>query len=1042
MSDRAFEISRAGAQVAKEAAKAFSKPDRPRYVFGSIGPGTKLPTLGQIGFDDLCDALQKQIEGLLEGGADCMLFETCQDLLQIKAGLVAYDKVVGRKHTVPVYVSVTVEQTGTLLIGSSIGAVVATLAPFPVDILGLNCATGPDAMRIHLDYLAANWPGLLGCMPNAGLPQMVGGKVSYPLGPDAFATALDKIAREVGLNIVGGCCGTTPDHIRKLREAVQGFAAPARKAKAPDQVSSLFSPVDLSQEPPPLYVGERANATGSKKFREALLANDYDAAFAILTEQEESSAHVVDLSCAYAGRDEAKDIKILVARAARECRLPVMIDSTQADVVEAALKLYGGRAIINSIHFEAGEEKAGRVAELARRYGAGLVCLTIDEKGMAMTADRKVEIAKRLVEFCEKHGVKRGGLFIDALTFTIGSGDDNLRTAALETLEAIRRIKKELPGVRTLLGLSNISFGLKPEGRKVLNSVFLDQALKAGLDACIINVATIAPLNQIPADAVKVAEALLGNDRSRGDPIENFIRFFEAPAAPEAEQQKKAKSPEETLAEAVIKGRIPVLAEVVPALLQQYSAEHILNEILVPAMKEVGRLFNDGILQLPFVLKSAEVMKRAVDLIKPHMKKDESATGRGTLVIATVSGDVHDIGKNLVDIILSNNGFRVVNLGTKVPVEQMIQAVREHKADVLGMSGLLVKSAAVMAENVKALESSEVRVPVFLGGAALTPGFVANDCQPGYSSPVVYCRDAFEGLTRMREYSEKGRLALTTPRPSDVPAEEFEAPPIEIDRSIRAPKPPFLGAKVVADIAVDKLFPYLNEVALVRGRWGFRRGKLSSEEYQKIVENEVKPKLAAIKRQAVETGLFTPHAAYGYFRCRAEGETLRVQPTSGGEEIALTFPRQKKSPRLSIPDFFRRDEDLVGFMVVTLGKGFEAENIRLLKKDHYQDYFLLHGFAVELTDALAEYWHAQMRKELGFEDPPLELQDYITQKYRGSRYGFGYPACPDLSMNQVACRLVQADKIGVALTENFMLVPEVSTSALVAHHPQAKYFNV
>ncbi|HOW98170.1 MAG TPA: methionine synthase [Kiritimatiellia bacterium] len=1042
LSGRAREINRAAARLAREAAASFTAPEKPRFVFGSIGPGTRLPTLGQVGFDELRAALRVQIEGLLEGGADGILLETCQDLLQIKAGLAAYDDVVGRSAKVPLYVSVTVEQTGTLLIGSSIAAVVAALSPYPIHILGLNCATGPEAMRLHLDYLAANWPRLLACMPNAGLPEMKAGGVRYPLGPAFFAEKLGAMAREVGLNVVGGCCGTTPDHIRALAQGLRGFQAPARAARAPQQAASVFSPVDLTQDPPPLYIGERANATGSKKFRDALLADKYDDAFAVLPEQEEASAHVLDLSCAYAGRDEKKDMEILVARAARECRAPLMIDSTQADVTEAALKLYGGRALVNSINFESGEERARHVAGLARKFGAGLVCLTIDETGMAMTADRKVAIARRLVEFCEAEGIRRDALFVDTLTFTIGSGDPTLRTAALETLEAIRRIKKELPDVRTILGLSNISFGLKPAGRKVLNTVFLDRCLKAGMDACIINVASIVPLTDIAPDALRVAGALLDNDASAGDPLENFIRFFEGAVDAGAEAAAAALPPAEALARAVIKGRPQPLEAAIPALLGQHPAEFILNEILIPAMKEVGRLFNDGILQLPFVLKSAEVMKKAVDLLKPHMKKDESGGRRGLMVLATVAGDVHDIGKNLVDIILSNNGFHVVNLGTKIPIERMIAAVREHKADVLGMSGLLVKSAAIMAENMKALEAAGIRIPVFLGGAALTPGFVADSCQPRYSAPVVYCKDAFEGLARMRELSETGRLEKAQPRPPSAPPPDFEAPPVSIDLSLPPPKPPFLGHRITESIRLEDVYPHLNETALIRGRWGYRRGKMGAEEYDRLIEDEVKPRLEALKKQCAESGLFRPKAAHGWFWCRAEGEALTVFPSEGGEPIRMVFPRQSRSPGLSIPDFFRRDEDVIGFMVVTLGPGLETENARLLQRDHYQDYFLLHGLAVEVTDALAEYWHARMRAELGFTEPKLAIQDYIVQKYRGSRYGFGYPACPDLSMNKVCCDLVHAADIGVSLSDNFMMVPEVTTSALVAHHPAAKYFNV
>ncbi len=1041
LSDKAFEISKAAAQVAREAADAIGSKDHPRFVFGSIGPGTKLPTLGQASFDELCDGLQVQIDGLAQGGADGIIIETCQDLLQIKAALVAFDKVVGTGK-LALYVSVTVEQTGTLLIGSNIGAVVATLGSFPIDILGLNCATGPEAMRIHLDYLAENWPNYLACMPNAGLPVMKAGGVDYPLKADEFSKILGQLARDVGLNVVGGCCGTTPEHMAVLQKELKGFVAPARDVALPQQASSVFAPMDLSQEPRPLYVGERANATGSKKFRETLLADDYEGAFGIFTDQEERGAHILDLSCAYAGRDEVKDIRTLVPRAAQECRLPLMIDSTQVDVVQEALKQYGGKMIINSINFESGEEKADTVTRAARQFGAGLVCLTIDETGMAMTADRKLEIAKRLVTFCEERGVRREDLFIDTLTFTIGSGDDTLRTAALETREAIQRVKAEIPGARTILGLSNISFGLKPAGRKVLNAVFLDQCLKAGMDAAIINVATIAPLNQIPEDAIKVAEALLNNDTSNGDPLENFINFFEDVVLEESAEEEAAKPPEERLNSAVIKGKIPPLADVIPVLLESYSAEDILNEQLVPAMKEVGRLFNDGILQLPFVLKSAEVMKKAVDMIKPHMKKDDSANGRGTMVIATVAGDVHDIGKNLVDIILSNNGFKVVNMGTKITIEEMISVVREHKADVLGMSGLLVKSAAIMAENMKALEATDIRIPIFLGGAALTPSFVEEVCQSEYSAPVVYCRDAFEGLGHMREYSETGKIEKTVPRSRPAPTTTTEAPPVEIDLSGPAPEPPFFGHRVVKDINLHDVYPLLNEIALVRGRWGYRRGNTSKEDYEKLLATDVTPRLEKMKVDCSRSGLFTASAAYGYFRCRGEGETLFVYPDDKTDPIEMVFPRQLKSPSLSIPDFFRRDEDVVGFMVVTLGPGLESENIELLKKDKYQDYFLLHGFAVEVTDALAEFWHARMRNELGYDEPVLEMQGYITQKYRGSRYGFGYPACPDLQMNQVCSDLAHADEIGVAITDNFMMAPEVTTSALIAHHPKAKYFNV
>ena len=764
LSARAKEISRAAARIARSAADAAAQDGRPRFVLGSVGPGTRLATLGQISFDELYGGYQEQMGGLLEGGADGILIETCQDLLQIKAATAAAAQVLGPRSDKIIYVSVTVETTGTLLVGSSIWAVMAALEPYPIDVLGLNCATGPDAMKRHLEAISKLWRGGIGCMPNAGLPTLVAGQVHYPLGPAAFAQAFAPMAQELGLNVVGGCCGTAPDHIRELRRALGAAQAPApRAAQPPEQVTSLFSPMDLTQEPRPLYVGERANATGSKKFREALLAERLDTAFDLLVEQDEGVAHVLDLSVAYAGRNEIADMTTLVARAARECRLPLMVDSTQLDVVEAALKLYGGRLLVNSINFESGEEKAEKLVALARRFGAGLVALTIDETGMAMTADRKVEIAGRLIEFCERRGLRRGDLLIDALTFTVCSGDGTLRDAAKETVAAIRRIKAEFPGVRTILGLSNISFGLKPPARKVLNTVFLDRCVRAGMDACIINTSTLVPLTDLAPEAVKLAQRLLDNDAAAGDPLENYIQHFET-ATPEAEAGAAgaAQTPEEQVAAALVKGKAALLETSIPALLAKMAAEDILNGHLIPAMKEVGRLFNDGILQLPFVLKSAEVMKKAVDLIKPHLKAGQ-ASASGKMVIGTVAGDVHDIGKNLVDIILSNNGYQVVNLGVKVPVEKMMEAVRESQADVLGMSGLLVKSVQVMRENLKAMEAAGLRLPVLLGGAALTENFVVNDCQPVYSGPVRYCKDAFDSLALFRELKETGTIRRSPP---------------------------------------------------------------------------------------------------------------------------------------------------------------------------------------------------------------------------------------------------------------------------------------
>ena len=767
LSARAREISRAAAVIARRAAdEASAREGRPTFVLGSVGPGTKLVSLGQVGYDDLYAGYLEQMGGLLEGGADGLIIETCQDLLQIKAAVAAAMSLLGPDSDRLLYVSVTVETTGTLLVGSSIQAVMAALEPYPIDVLGLNCATGPEAMERHLEAMGEVWRGNIGCMPNAGLPTLVDGRVHYPLGAEDFGRIMGGLVERQGVHVAGGCCGTTPAHIRALRGARGDLSAPAARAvQGREQVSSLFAPVDLSQTPPPLYVGERANATGSKKFREALLAEQLDTAFDLLNEQDDGVAHVLDLSVAYAGRDEVADMTRLVARAARECRLPLMVDSTQLDVVEAALKLHGGRVLINSINFEAGEEKAEKLVALARQFGAGLVALTIDERGMAMDAGRKVEIAKRLTDFCVQRGMRPGDLLVDVLTFTIGSGDPSLKTAAVETMEAIRRIKREIPGVRTLLGLSNISFGLKPAARKVLNSVFLDSCVKAGLDACIINTATLAPLTDLAPEAIALAEKLLANDGADGDPLENYIQYFEgASAVADDAAVVAAQTPEEQVAAALVKGKAALLDASIPALLGKMAAEDVLNQHLIPGMREVGRLFNDGILQLPFVLKAAEVMKKAVAMIQPHLQAGE-ARAAGTMVIATVAGDVHDIGKNLVDIILTNNGYRVVNLGVKVSIEDMMAAVKEHRADVLGMSGLLVKSVQVMRDNLKTMEAAGMTVPVLLGGAALTEAFVVSDCQPVYSGPVRYCKDAFDSMMCFRELEETGRLAHSPPPP-------------------------------------------------------------------------------------------------------------------------------------------------------------------------------------------------------------------------------------------------------------------------------------
>ena len=1044
LADRAYEINKAAAQIARGCADEFSTPEQPRYVFGSIGPGTKLPSLGHIEFDSLCEAYKVQIRGLLDGGADGLIIETCQDPLQIKAALAAADDILGPDSDIVRYVSITVEATGTMLVGTSVSAAAAILAPYPIDVLGLNCATGPDAMEHHLDTLSEVWPTRLACMPNAGMPEArVDGTVRYPLEPKPFAEKVAALAKEHGLSIVGGCCGTTPEHIRELREKVSKGWKIRQPVKAPAQVSSLFSAVDLTQEPAPLYIGERANATGSKKFRDTLLANDYENAFHILTEQEETGAHVLDLSCGYAGRDESKDVAVLVPRMARECKIPMMIDSTSADVIEQALKLYGGRALINSINFEDGGKRAEQVVPMARRYGAAMVALTIDEKGMAMNADEKVAVAKRLVKFCVERGLKAEEILIDPLTFTICRGDKTLRDAAFQTLEAIRRIKAELPGVQTMLGLSNISFGLKPALRKVINAVFLHQAVQAGMDACIINVAAIVPLNEIPDNLRKGAEALLNNDRSNGDPLENYINLFED-VQETAEVTVESRPATDVLTDAIIRGKSPWLTPAIPDLLKEKTAEDILNAIMLPAMKEVGRLFNDGTMQLPFVLKSAEVMKRAVDMIKPFMKKSAAGDVAPLVVLATVAGDVHDIGKNLVGIILSNNGFDTVDLGIKVPVEQMMEAVKKHNAAALGMSGLLVKSTAVMAENMKILEHAGFKTPVLLGGAALSEEFVDAACRPHYSGQVVYCKDAFAGLAAMQTLKDTGKLPeYVAPTRDGVGCEvpnigKDENPAEPIAKDVPVPKVS-IGTTVTENIPLDDIWKYLDLNGMIKGAWGYKQGKLSDAKYRKLLDDEVYQKLEEMKQIARK--VFEPKVIHGFFNCHSKGDTFYLE-NPAGEEILMPFPRSKKGAKLCLTDFFRPDRDVCALMAVTLGNKVMTKEHELRDADRYHDYLLFHGLAVMTAEALAETWHRQIRLLWGSDEGELTLSEIWKRKLDQSRFGFGYALCPDLAMNKVCCDLLDTDRIGLNVTELFMADPEVSTFALITHHPQAYYFDL
>ncbi len=1033
-------INAAAAACARRVADKLSTPDKPRYVFGSVGPGSRLPSLGQIDFAQLRDGYVTQIEALLEGGVDGILIETCQDMLQVKAAIVAFSELKG-SASIPLYVSVTMEESGAMLVGTSIEAVAAILRPFDIAVLGLNCGTGPQAMRRHLSYLNSNRGGPIAAMPNAGLPELRDGELHYTLASDEFGRIMNDLVREVNLNIVGGCCGTTPEHIRSLTKALSGFSPTVRNRQPSDMAASLYGTVELDQIPPPLFIGERANASGSRAFRDKLAEGNYDAAFEVLAAQEQHGAHMLDLNCASPDGDEMADIKILVGRAARECRLPLMIDTTDEHVVAAALQRYGGRAFVNSINFEDGEERARRVARMAGRFGAGLVGLTIDEQGMAKTAERKLEVAERIVSICEQHcGIDRSAILIDPLTFTVASGDDGMRDSALHTLEAIRLIKDKIRGVRIMLGASNISFGLSPRAREVLNAVFLDMAVKAGLDAAIVNVSKLIPMADLDPHSIELARKLLHNDGSEGDPLLNFIEAFSGESASRRRTADKEVSDEQNLRDCIIRGRA-ISTELLERLLDRYSAEDILNDHLMPGMTEVGRLFNDGSLHLPFVLKSAEVMKKTVDHLKPHMHGSDGDSSQGKMVLATVAGDVHDVGKNLVDIILSNNGFDVVNLGTKITVEQLLDAVRECRPDAIGMSGLLVKSTAVMAENLRILKENGVDIPVFLGGAALTHSFVEQKCRPAYDGLCVYCADAFAGLNAFREFVDSGTIDIDSGRVAGagrtVVGKPVSNPAVAIAVDQGAPNPPFWGSRIESRIDVRDLYPYINMRSLIRGRWSYRQGGKSDAEYEALLASEVYPRYEKLIADCEERDIFQPQAAWGYFECRSAGERLHVQ--RAGAEIVFDFPRIGDE-RVSIADYFSENGDVVAFMLVTMGKPYTLECSHLRADHEYEKYFLFHGLEAELTEALAQFWHKRIRAELGFPDPEnIKPEDLFRKKYRGARYSFGYSACPDARMNAVCCELLEGHRIGVSVMDSGMMEPEVSTAAIIAHNQQADY---
>jgi len=1065
---RVYELSFKGAKVAREVAASYSTPDRPRFVAGSIGPGTKLPSLEHISWDELEATFTEQARGLLDGGVDLLLIETVQDLLQAKAAINGCRnamRTTGR--TVPIFVQVTMETTGTMLLGSEVAAAITTLLAFPdVVTIGMNCATGPEQMVEHVRTLHHSSPRLISIQPNAGLPELRDGKPFYPLTPDELARYHLQFVQEFGASFVGGCCGTTPEHIRKVVETV-GFRPPVpRTPEVVPACASLYQSVPYEQENSFLIVGERLNANGSKQFRELLLSEDYDSMTQMAQEQTAEGANVLDVCVDYVGRDGVRDMTEVIRRLATQSTLPLMIDSTEPPVIEAALKRLGGKCIVNSVNFEDGGKRLHQVLPMCRKYGAAVVALAIDEEGQARTTEWKLRVARRLVKvITEEYGIPAEDIFFDALTFPLGSGAEDLRRDGIATIEAIRQFKQEFPQCRTILGVSNVSFGLKPAARHVLNSVFLHYCLEAGLDAAIVHPSKILPLHRIPEEQREVARQLIFDERREGyDPLAEFMKLFEkASTVTKREDDWQTLPVEERLKRAIIEGRRTGLEQWLDEAMQTHRPFDIINNILLEGMKVVGDLFASREMQLPFVLQSAEVMKAAVNYLTPFMEKSEGVQ-KGTIVLATVAGDVHDIGKNLVDIILSNNGYRVINLGIKVPIDRMIEAADEYRADAIGMSGLLVKSTIVMRENLEEMNRrGKWHYPVLLGGAALTRRYVEEDLRRIYKGQVFYGQDAFEGLAIMERLCnpdkplELSPLAAATPLNLPDPSEAEREQPVAASPTVRRsavrtdvpiPKPPFIGTRVVENIPLDEIYPYINEVALFRGQWQFRRGKMSNEQFHQFLEERVRPIFERWKHRAKEERLLQPKVVYGYFWANSDGDDLIIYREDGQTEwLGFTFPRQPSEPYKCISDFFRPVEsgerDVAAFHLVTMGERVSEVERELFAKGEYQDYLYLHGLGVEAAEALAEYWHKRIREELGIaNEDAKEIRLLFSLKYRGCRYSFGYPACPNLEDQAKLFELLQPERIGVSLTEEYQLVPEQSTSAIIVHHPEAKYFNI
>ncbi|MES5822400.1 methionine synthase [Streptomyces sp. RG80] len=1070
--ERIVELSEAGARIARETADEYAARDgRQRWVLGSVGPGTKLPTLGHTTFGAIRDAYQQNAEGLLAGGADALLVETTQDLLQTKASVIAARRAMETAgYDVPLIVSVTVETTGTMLLGSEIGAALTALEPLGIDMIGLNCATGPAEMSEHLRYLARHSRIQLSCMPNAGLPVLTKDGAHYPLTAPELADAQENFVRDYGLSLIGGCCGTTPEHLRQVVERVRDLAPTERDPRPEPGAASLYQTVPFRQDTSYMAIGERTNANGSKKFREAMLEARWDDCVEMARDQIREGAHMLDLCVDYVGRDGVADMEELAGRFATASTLPIVLDSTEVDVIKAGLEKLGGRAVINSVNYEDGdgpESRFAKVTRLAQEHGAALIALTIDEEGQARTPEHKVAIAERLIDdLTGNWGIHESDILIDTLTFTICTGQEESRKDGIATIEAIRELKRRHPDVQTTLGLSNISFGLNPAARILLNSVFLDECVKAGLDSAIVHASKILPIARFSEEEVQTALDLVYDRRAEGyDPLQKLMALFEGATTKSLKAGKAeelaALPLEERLKRRIIDGEKNGLEADLDEALQTTPALDIVNDTLLDGMKVVGELFGSGQMQLPFVLQSAEVMKTAVAHLEPHMEKSD-AEGKGTIVLATVRGDVHDIGKNLVDIILSNNGYNVVNLGIKQPVSAILEAAAEHRADVIGMSGLLVKSTVIMKENLEELNQRGLAAdfPVILGGAALTRAYVEQDLHEIYEGEVRYARDAFEGLrlmdaligvkrgvpgVKLPELKQRRVRATAAVEVEERPEEGHVRSDVAVDNPL--PTPPFWDTRVIKGIQLKEYATWLDEGALFKGQWGLKQARTGEgPTYEELVETEGRPRLRGLLDKLQTENLLEAAVVYGYFPCVSKDDDLIILDDQGNERTRFTFPRQRRGRRLCLADYFRPEEsgetDVVGLQVVTVGSRIGEETAKLFEANAYRDYLELHGLSVQLAEALAEYWHARVRSELGFAgEDPSDIEDMFALKYRGARFSLGYGACPNLEDRAKIADLLQPERIGVHLSEEFQLHPEQSTDAIVIHHPEAKYFN-